>query len=203
MLQATAPVPFQVVGVAGSLRQGSYNRALLRAAQQLAPVAVQIRIHDLSEIPLFSEDVERTGIPSAVARLREAVAGADGFLIATPEYNHGVPGVMKNAFDWLSRPPGRSVLNGKPSAMVGASPGITGTARAQSQLRQSFVFTNTPVLPQPEVLVGRAHEKFDSEGRLTDERTRQFLALFLEAFATWIGRFAERREPAFAAKEAR
>ena len=194
MIESSAQVPFQIVGVAGSLRQGSYNQALLRAAQQLAPVAVQIRIHDLSEIPLFNQDVERTGIPAAVAHLREAVAAADGFLVATPEYNHGVPGVMKNAFDWLSRPPGKSVLNGKPSAIVGASPGITGTARAQSQLRQSFVFTNTPVLLQPEVLVGRVHEKFDSDGRLMDERTRQFLALFLEAFATWIGRFAERRE---------
>ena len=103
MLQSNAPVPFQVAGVAGSLRQGSDNQALLRAAQQLAPVAVQIRIHDLSEIPLFNEDIEGVGIPAAVARLREAVAEADGFLVATPEYNHGVPGVMKNTFDWLSR----------------------------------------------------------------------------------------------------
>jgi len=186
-------MPFQIVGVAGSLRQGSYNQALLRAAQQLAPSALEIGIHGLSEIPLFSEDVERAGIPAAVARLREAVAEADGFLVATPEYNHGVPGVMKNAFDWLSRPPGRSVLNGKPSAIIGASPGLTGTARAQSQLRQSFVFTNSPVLPQPEVLVGRAHEKFDSDGRLTDDTTRKFLVLFLEEFAHWIGRLAERR----------
>lgn len=196
MTESSAPVPFQVAGVAGSLRKGSYNRALLRAAQQLAPVAVQIRIHDLSEIPLFSEDIERTAIPAAVAHLREAVAAADGFLVATPEYNHGVPGVMKNAFDWLSRPSGKSVLNGKPAAIVGASPGITGTARAQSQLRQSFVFTNTPVLLQPEVLVARAHEKFDADGRLADDKTREFLALFLEAFATWIGRFTERRDMA-------
>ena len=194
MLQSSAQGPFQVAAVAGSLRQGSYNQALLRALQQLAPVAVQIRIHDLSEIPLFNEDVERASIPSAVARLREAVSEADGFLVATPEYNHGVPGVMKNAFDWLSRPAGKSVLNEKPAAIVGASLGITGTARAQSQLRQSFVFTNTHVLPQPEVLVGRAHEKFDSEGRLTDETTRMFLAMFLEEFANWIGGWAELRE---------
>ena len=155
---------------------------------------MQIRIHDLSEIPLFNEDIERAGIPSAVARLRAAVAEADGFLVATPEYNHGVPGVMKNAFDWLSRPPGKSVHNGKPAAILGASRGVTGTARAQSQLRQSFVFTNTPVLPQPEVLVGRAHEKFDSEDRLTDETTRKFVVLFLEEFANWMARFVERRE---------
>ncbi len=187
---------FQVAAVAGSLRRGSYNAALLRAAQQFAPVAVRIRMHDLSEIPLFNEDVERAAIPSAVARLREAVAEADGLLVATPEYNHGVPGVLKNAFDWLSRPSGKSVLNGKPAAIVGASPGTTGTARAQSQLRQSFVFTNTPVLLQPEVLVGRAYEKFDGDGRLTDDATRRVLVRFLEEFATWIGRMSPRREPA-------
>jgi chromate reductase, NAD(P)H dehydrogenase (quinone) len=196
MLESGAPLPFQIAGVAGSLRRGSYNRALLSAAQQLAPAAMRIRIYDLSEIPLFSEDVEHAGIPTAVASLREAVAQADGFLVATPEYNHGVPGVMKNAFDWLSRPPGQSVLKGKPSAIMGASPGITGTARAQSQLRQSFVFTNTPVLLQPEVLVGRAHEKFDADGGLTDDTTRNFLVLFLEEFASWVGRFAERHEMA-------
>jgi chromate reductase len=196
MLQSNVPTELQVVAVAGSLRQGSYNQALLRAAQQLAPVAMRIRIHDLSGIPLFSEDVERAGIPPAVASLREAVAQADGLLVATPEYNHGVPGVMKNAFDWLSRPSGKSVLNGKLSAIMGASPGITGTARAQSQLRQSFVFTNTPVLLQPEVLVGRAHEKFNSDGRLTDDTTRKFLVHFLEEFADWVERLIERREMA-------
>jgi chromate reductase, NAD(P)H dehydrogenase (quinone) len=196
MLEIHARAEFEIAAVAGSLRQGSYNQALLHAAQQLAPVAMRIRIHDLSGIPLFSEDIERAGIPPAVASLREAVAEADGFLVATPEYNHGVPGVMKNAFDWLSRPPGKSVLTGKPSAIMGASPGVTGTARAQSQLRQSFVFTDTPVLPQPEVLVGRAHEKFDSAGRLTDDTTRKFLILFLEGFANWVGRLTERREMA-------
>ena len=198
MLDSSAPGPFRIVGVAGSLRQGSYNKALLRVAQQVAPAAVQIRIHDLSEIPLYNEDVEHAGIPPAVSHLREAVAEADGFLVATPEYNHGVPGVMKNAFDWLSRPPGKSVLARKPSAIMGASPGMTGTARAQSALRQSFVFTNTPVLPQPEVLVGRAHEKFDAGGNLTDEATRKFLVLFLEEFARWVGRLGERRELAVA-----
>jgi chromate reductase len=189
---------FEIAGVAGSLRQGSYNRALLRAAQQLAPVGVRIRIHDLSGIPLFSEDVERAGIPTAVVRLREAVAEADGFLVATPEYNHGVPGVMKNAIDWLSRPPGASALNGKPAAILGASPGVTGTARAQSQLRQAFVFTNTPAMLQPEMLVGRAHEKFDPGGRLTDDPTRKRLVRFLEEFAHWMGRWAVRRDLASA-----
>lgn len=198
MLQSSTPTSIRITAVAGSLRQGSYNHALLRAAQQLAPAEVHIAIADLSEIPLFNEDIERARIPTAVARLREAVAEADGFLVATPEYNHGVPGVMKNAFDWLSRPPGTSVLNGKPAAIVGASVSITGTARAQSQLRQSFVFTNTPVLLQPEVLVARAHEKFDADGHLTDGPTRAFLELFLHEFALWIEKWTERRELAAA-----
>ena len=185
-MQLGTPVSLQVAAVAGSLRQGSYNQALLRAAQELAPAGMRIGIHDLSGIPLFNEDVERAAIPDPVVALRAVVAEADAFLVATPEYNHGVPGVMKNAFDWLSRPAGKSVLNGKPSGIIGASPGFTGSARAQSQLRQSFVFTNTPVFLQPEVLVGRAHEKFDSAGRLTDETTRKFLVLFLNEFATWV-----------------
>jgi chromate reductase len=196
MLESGAPLPLQIVGVAGSLRQGSYNQALLRAVQELAPLTMRIRIHHLSGVPLFSEDVERAGIPHAVASLREAVAQADGLLIATPEYNHCVPGVMKNALDWLSRPPGKSVLNGKPSAIMGAAIGVLGTARAQTQVRQSFVFTNTPALLQPEVLVGRAHEKFDADGRLTDNATRKFLVLFLEEFAGWVGRLTECRDTA-------
>ena len=185
---------YHIVGIAGSLRQGSYNRALLGAARELAPPALEISIHDLAGIPLFSEDVERAGIPPAVTRLREAVKEASGLLVATPEYNHGVPGVMKNAIDWLSRPPGRHVLNGKPAAILGASPGLTGTARAQSQLRQSLVFTNTLVMLQPEALIAGAHDKFDAGGRLTDATTREFLGQFLEAFAHWVGWLAERRE---------
>lgn len=194
MTHSNAPGQFQIVGIAGSLRQGSYNQALLQAAQQLAPDVMWIHIHDLSEIPLFNEDVEHSGIPSAVARLREAISTADGLLVATPEYNYGVSGVMKNAIDWLSRPPGQSVLLGKPSAIMGASTGMIGTARAQQQLRQSFVFTNTPSLLQPEVLVDHAQEKFDSAGRLTDEATRKFLGLFLREFAHWLGRLTHRPE---------
>lgn len=179
----------RVVGIAGSLRQASYNRALLRAAQELAPERLKIEIHDLAGVPLYNEDVESAGVPRAVTDLRQAIAAADGFLIATPEYNHGVPGVLKNAFDWLSRPPRRSVLQGKPTALMGATPGTTGTARGQSQLRQSFVFTDTPAMLQPEVLVGRAHERFDSEGNLTDQKVRDYLVGFLERFVAWIERF--------------
>jgi chromate reductase, NAD(P)H dehydrogenase (quinone) len=181
---------FTVVGIAGSLRQGSFNRALLRAAGELAPANLRIAIHDLAQVPLYNADVEAASVPEGVAALRSAVASADGVLIATPEYNHGVPGVLKNAIDWLSRPPQSSALNGKPAAIMGASPGMLGTARAQTQLRQAFVFTNTYALLQPEVLVARARDKFDASGKLTDQSTRDFLAQFLERFDEWIARFA-------------
>ena len=177
---------FNVVGFAGSLRRGSYNRALLRAATELAPPALHIVIHELDGIPLYNGDIEAAGAPQSVVQLRDAIRQADGLLIATPEYNHGVPGVLKNAIDWLSRPPRDSALNGKVAALMGASPGMTGTARGQSQLRQAFVFTNTYALLQPEILVGRAHEKFDAEGRLVHQATRDFLATFLQRFTDLI-----------------
>jgi len=180
----------RVVGIAGSLRRDSYNRALLRAVQQLAAPGMQVDIHDLDDIPLYNADVETQGTPDAVTALRAAIAEADGLLIVTPEYNHGVPGVLKNAFDWLSRPPRESCLDGKPTGLMGAAPGRTGTARAQSQLRLSLVFTNTPAMLQPEVLVARARDKFDADGNLTDESTRKFLAVFLEQFAAWIERLS-------------
>src|SRR5262245_15963893 len=177
---------FNIVGIAGSLRRSSYNRALLRAATELAPPVLRIAIHDLDGIPLYNGDVEAAGAPSSVAQLRDAVRKADGLLIATPEYNYGVPGVLKNTIDWLSRPPRDSALNGKVAAIMGASPGIIGTARGQLQLRESFVFTNTYALQQPEVLVGHAHEKFDADLRLVHEATRAFLATFLQRFTELI-----------------
>jgi len=186
---------FNVVGFAGSLRRGSYNRALLRAATELAPPALHIVIHDLDGIPLYNGDVEAAGAPSGVVQLREAIRNANGLLIATPEYNYGVPGVLKNTIDWLSRPPRDSALNGKVAAVMGASPGMMGTARAQSQLRQAFVFTNTYALLQPEVLVGHAHEKFDGDGRLVHQATRDFLATFLRRFADLIALHAMAAAP--------
>jgi chromate reductase len=177
---------FNIVGFAGSLRRGSYNRALLRAAAELAPPALHIVIHDLDGIPLYNGDVEAAGAPQSVLQLRAAIRKADGLLIATPEYNHGVPGVLKNTIDWMSRPPSDNALNGKVAAVMGASSGMTGTARGQSQLRQAFVFTNTYALLQPEVLVGRAHEKFDADGRLLHQATRDFLATFLRRFTDLI-----------------
>lgn len=190
MTDPQEPRPMRVLGIAGSLRRASYNRALLRAAAELAPPGMEVVTHELDGIPLFNEDVEAEGVPPAVQALRDAIAGADALLFATPEYNHGMPGVLKNAVDWASRPPGRSPLAGKPAAVFGASPGNTGTARAQGQLRQAFVFTQTFALPQPEVLVFRAHEKFDAEGRLTDEATRRYVRRLLDALADYAARLA-------------
>lgn len=187
------PRIFDVIGIPGSLRRGSYNRALLWAAIEIAPPTLRITIRDIGDVPLYNADVEANGVPDSVADLRKAVREADALLIATPEYNHGVPGVLKNTIDWLSRPPRGSALDGKAAAIMGASPGMSGTARSQSQLRQAFVFTNTYALLQPEVLVARAHDKFDADGRLTDEPTRLHLKKFLNNFLELIARFAHVR----------
>jgi chromate reductase, NAD(P)H dehydrogenase (quinone) len=178
----------RVLGFAGSLRARSYNGALLRSAQELAPAGMAIEIYESIELPLFNEDIEAQGDPGPVAAFKMAIREADALLIATPEYNYGVPGVLKNAIDWASRPPGRAPLNGKLAAIVGASPGIIGSARAQLQLRQAFTFTNTLAMLQPEVLVSRAHEKFDRNGRLSDEATRTFFRQYLETFHGWATR---------------
>ena len=175
-----------VCGIAGSLRKASHNRSLLRAAQELAPPEMEIRIFDrMADIPLYNEDVEAVGEPELVGALRRAIAEADALLVATPEYNHGVPGVLKNAIDWASRPLRGSVLQGKPTAILGASPGLTGTARAQTQLRQAFILTGQLVVVQPEILVYRAHEKFDAEGKLTDAKTRELVGKLLVELAEW------------------
>ena len=179
----------RVLGVVGSLRQGSYNRALLRTAVELAPAGMTLATFDLLDVPLYNGDVEALGDPPGVAAFKQAIREADAVLFVTPEYNHGVPGVMKNAVDWASRPPREAPLGGKPVGIIGASPGQTGTARGQSQLRQSFEFTNSYCMPQPEILVFRAHEKFDADGRLTDEATGRYLRGYLEALMAWTLRF--------------
>lgn len=176
----------RVLAIAGSLRAASYNRALLRAAADLAPSDMRIDMHDLADIPIYNGDVEARGEPAPVAAFKAAIASADALLFACPEYNHGVPGMLKNAIDWASRPPASSPLNGKRVGVIGASPGVTGAARGQTQLRQAFTFTNTTAMLQPEVLVGRAHEKFDADGRLTDGPTRDFLGQYLAALNAWL-----------------
>ena len=182
--------PLRILGIAGSLRWGSLNRALLRAAADLVPPEMAIMTFDLAEVPLYNGDVEAAGDPPGVLALKRSIEAADGVLFATPEYNHGVPGVMKNAIDWASRPPGEAVLGGKSVGIIGASPGITGTARGQSQLRQAFEFTNSYCMPQPELLVFKAHEKFGADGELIDPTTAKYLERYLGAFAAWVRQFA-------------
>jgi chromate reductase, NAD(P)H dehydrogenase (quinone) len=179
---------FSVIGICGCLRQDSSNRGLLRAVQEVDPQEMQIEIADINDIPLLNEDVARSGDPSAVDRLRSAVANADAILFATPEYNYGMSGVMKNVFDWLSLPPGQSVLLAKPTAMLGASKGMGGTIRAQLQLRHSCGLNAMHVMAQPELFVGFASQKFNESGNLIDEATRVELSQFLAIFGDWIGK---------------
>ena len=170
----------RILAISGSLRERSYNRALLRAAGELAPAGVELEEFDISSLPFYDGDVEAAGDPEPVVALRAAVAKADGILIATPEYNRGTSGVLKNAIDWLSRPALASVLRWKPVAIMGASTGQGGTRRAQQQVRDALLFPGAIVLEEPEVAVPIAWEHFDEDGRLTDERTRDSIRGLLE-----------------------
>ena len=180
-----------VLAIPGSLRRASYNRALLRAAKDLAPPQMSVVVYEeLGSIPLFDEDVEAEtgGGPESVRRLRDRIEAADGLLISTPEYNHSVPGVLKNAIDWLSRPAPREVLAGKCVAIIGASGGPWGTRLAQSALRQILYATECIALPRPALFIRTAGALFDETGQLTDATTRERLASFVAAFAAWMAR---------------
>lgn len=175
-----------IVGIVGNLKQVSFNRLLLEACAELAPAGMTIAEESIAGVPLFNEDEKPKGDPEAVTRLKTQIGVADGVLIFTPEYNAGVPGVLKNALDWLSGVP--CVLKDRPTGVMGASMGVLGTARAQAQLRITLEHCGAPVMPQPQVFMGRARDQFDAEGRLTDPRTRPFLAAYLRAFAVWVER---------------
>jgi chromate reductase len=177
----------RILGIAGSLRRGSYNRGLIAAAVELAPDGMRVEPFDLAEIPLYNSDDEAAPAARAV-EFRRRVREADGILMATPEYNYAISGVLKNAIDWASQPYGQNAWDAKPVAIMGASVSSLGTARAQYQLRQTLTALNCYTLNQPEVLVGSAPEKFDANGRLTDEKTRDALAEMLRTFAEWIKR---------------
>ena len=178
----------RIVAFAGSLREGSFNRALIRAAQELAPKDMTIESIELGDLPFYNADVEAEGDPPAVERFKTSLREADGLLIATPEYNDGIPGVLTTAIEWGSRLPGRAPLAGKPVAIMGASPSQIGTARAQLHLRQLLGHVRALVLPPPELLIARAHERFDRNLRLTDESTRKILGDLLVRFSRWIAR---------------
>jgi chromate reductase len=177
----------RVLGFSGSLRKGSFNTAALRAARELAPDGLAIEPFDIAPIPLYNEDVYQQGFPPPVAEFRTRIKDADALLIVTPEYNYSVPGVLKNAIDWASRPPDQP-FDGKPIAFLSASPAFTGGARAQYHLRQVFVYLNPHVLNRPEVFISTAHTKFDADGRLTDEKTREQIAGLLAALKVWAER---------------
>ena len=163
-----------VLGISGSLRQGSYNSMALRAAQKLAPEGMRIDIADISVIPLYNEDVRTAGEPAVVTALKAQVRAADALLIVTPEYNFSIPGVLKNTLDWMSRPP-EPPFDGKPVAIMGATTGPVGTARVQYDLRKVLVFMNTFTVNKPEVFIANAQTKFDAQGELTDEATAKFI----------------------------
>jgi chromate reductase len=173
-----------VLGICGSLRQASFNRAALREAIKLAPDGVVIEEADLSEIPPYNEDIRAKGFPAPVETLRRRIAAADALLFATPEYNYSMPGVLKNAIDWASRPPDQPFA-GKPIAIMGASAGMFGTARAQYHLRQVCVFLDMHPINKPEVMIPAAHTKFDANGQLTDDPTRGFIAALVAALRDW------------------
>lgn len=183
------PASIQVLAFSGSLRKSSTNSGLLRVALEVVPEGMKIEVFDLSLIPLYNADVEAAAVPDPVIDFKQRIAAADALLIATPEYNYSVSGVLKNAIDWASRPPKSTPLTGKPIAIMGAG-GAMGTVRAQLHLRQIFGFSGALVMPKPELHVARAWEKFDANGNLTDEKVKEELKSLLEALSIWVNRVA-------------
>ena len=181
-----------IVGICGSLRSQSINRMLLNLAGECLPTGSTLQEHDWSEVPPFNADVMAQGLPASVQALRERIRRADGVVIATPEYNFSLPGMLKNAIDWISRGDDQPLLN-KPVAILTATPGPLGGARVQYDLRKVLLFMNASVLVKPEVFVGQAPQKFDAEGRCTDEATRKFVQAQMDAFQQLIAREAKLR----------
>lgn len=180
---------FVILGIAGSLRNDSYNRSLLRAATELVPENVRLETFELDGLPMFNQDEEQNPHPK-VAELKQRVRAADAILFVTPEYNYSIPGVLKNAIDCASRPYGDSAWAGKPVAVMGASVGTLGTARAQYHLRQTFVFLNMHAVNQPEVMVANASDRFDQNGKLTDEKTKKLVQQLLAELVNWTRRLS-------------
>ena len=180
------------LGIVGSLREGSYNKALMRTAMQQLPEGVTLEVFEISEIPLFNQDDLDRNPPEVVKLFKAKIRAADAILIASPEYNYSIPGVLKNAIDWASRPASENAFDGKPVAIMSASPGTLGGARMQYHLRQTFVFLNMYPINRPEFMLSNAQNYFDDEGNLTDEGTRQRLQGLLEALAAWTRKLKEK-----------
>jgi chromate reductase, NAD(P)H dehydrogenase (quinone) len=177
----------RILGMSGSLRKASYNAMALRAAQKLVPAGATMETFDIAPIPLYNEDVKAAGFPSSVQDFRDRIAAADALLIVTPEYNYSIPGVLKNAIDWASRPPNQP-FNEKPIAIMGASPGMLGSARAQYHLRQCFVFLNGRLVNKPEVMIAAANTKFSEAGELTDEAAKKLIGELLQSLVDFTKR---------------
>ena len=182
----------KVLAICGSLRKGSYNMAALRTAIAQKPANMTIEVADISQFPLYNEDVKQQGFPPPVDTLRRQIAAADALLFACPEYNYSMSGVLKNAIDWASRPPDQPFA-GKPVAIFGAAAGMAGTARAQYDLRRSCVFLDMHPLNKPEIFIGQAQTKFDADGNLTDQVARDLLRDQLVALAAWTRRVGQKK----------
>jgi len=174
----------RILGIPGSLRRASFNLSALRAAQNLLPPDTELEIFELGGFPGFNQDEERNP-PQRVVEFKRKISEADAILFSTAEYNYSIPGVLKNAIDWASRPYGDSAWFGKPVAVMGASAGMLGSARAQYHLRQVFVFLNMFAVNQPEVLIANAGQKFDEQGNLTDETSKKLISQLLKALVDW------------------
>jgi chromate reductase, NAD(P)H dehydrogenase (quinone) len=179
---------FRILAIAGSLRQGSYNRGLLRTAEELAPEWIEMQFFDIGTLPFFNEDIEAIGDPEPVHRFKEAISNTNAVLMATPEYNGAVPVVLANAIDWASRPSGQSVLRNKPVAVMGAVLGRSGSVNAQAALRGVLSRVGAVVVPDPQVLVPHASRLFDEQVNLRDEDTREEIRQLVEAVAHWCRR---------------
>ena len=172
----------KILGIPGSLRKESFNRMALGAAKELLPAGDSLEVFELEGIPVYNQDQDATP-PARVVEFKKAIRAADAILICTPEYNYSIPGALKNAIDWASRPYGDSAWKGKPVAIMGASVGNLGTARAQYHLRQCLVFLDMPAVNQPEVMIGGASGKFDKDGKLTDETSKKLIGQLLASLA--------------------
>ena len=180
----------RILGISGSLRRGSYNTAALQAAVELCPPDAEIEIYDIGGFQPFNEDLEPNALEDVV-EFKAAIRAADAIIFSSPEYNYSVPGHLKNAIDWASRPYGDSAWDGKPALIMGCSPGAIGTARMQYHLRQIMVFLNMHPLNRPEVMINNCASKFDAEGNLTDEKTREFLREAIQALVHWTRRLRD------------
>ncbi len=181
----------KILGIAGSLRTKSLNKYLLLNAKDLAPPQMSFDLFDLDGLPLYNEDIDKLQEPARVYEFRQKLSESDALLISTPEYNYSIPGVLKNAIDWASRPPVNNSLYGKPCGIMGVSGGMSGTMKAQMHLRQIFVFNNVLCMNRPELVIQKGAEKFDEKGVLMDEKTRESLRIFLSELNKWILQFKQ------------